>query len=968
MRQMGKDGNTLEENKEETINNIDNNKSSECIQKALKEKNAICMSDLSEVEIKYICQQITPKKIRAYFQRYPQEFNKIRSGVRASSLSDDSTIMLVNKNIKKDFVASFIYKKLDVWKWEIEEYFRELEQNGESHEKALLKTISQSVFAGNVGLFFMVLGKQYSEEYIALVENALLILEEKEKFEKSLNENLKDRAEKVAKNSDIIVLKENELANQVTKLRQELENEINTHHQDEKALANLSETNLELKNELISIKAQFKVAQDNVSRLQAELEKIHHLSKYSDEEIEEERSDDYRYTSICQIYTDYSGKKCRRLADIESRKVKQFIKAEEELPYFSNRDKLPLFDGPDTEGFIGVWDWNAVPNHKDPYRDYIRMQYNSSIKYIEVVELSECHSCEELSAFLIANTFSCISNSKVFAGYRITESQISGLLCSTRELEFYDGSARLKKDVYVLPQYTIDVGDILEIGGKHIYRFLNLGIPQSVFQVKSPLEVVKELVVKRATGAKLRQSGLSIKEAQHCRAFLKDLPKETIYQEIVDAYGCTETDAKEYLSTFIEQADSYLTKSDLDMDTLGAAMERNTRLVMKCKELLFEDWKAENSKKIRMAQDELDIVIKSVNEETNIYNTYKEKHDRMKMELEKLQEEISRQEKLARDVEEKIAARIATAKKDAADFISEMAFVIPNDASRGNILPEKDFNDISVTYRKKEYILGDEITDIDSFEEELTDNLSKAGYNDDAALQIAQMIIFAICSKMPIVCSDNAERIADCVSAMFGEEGVCMVTLPIGSSHCKTICDLIGQETKSTTRVFLVNGIFDGFSLNAFHEIRQYSEEWEHNAILIFPLNGINTDMVSSYVWNRTIFIDGDIGVVDFDTNILKSFHTAFDFALKYDEKCDKEEFRKKRKLLKRFYGIIDNTALLNFTKYLVATDGMIEPNEMLLVQIVLSAKANGKKEELLEIFSSIGFDIKLDKYMTKYL
>ena len=526
----------------------------------------------------------------------------------------------------------------------------------------------------------------------------------------------------------------------------------------------------------------------------------------------------------------------------------------------------------------------------------------------------------------------------------------------------------MKRDVYILPQYIIDTGDILEVAGKKVYRYISLGVPQTVFQVKSPLKVVRDIVIKRATSAVLRQLDLNRKEAQRCQAFLKNLPDKTIYQEIVDAYGCTEKEAEDYIITFIDQADSYLTESDIDVKTLGAALERNEGFVVKCKELLSEDWKTENAEKLSVAQKELEEVRGNVAEGQALYHTYQEKCDRVQEELKQVQVEISRQEKLARDVEEKIAVRIAAARKDAADFISEMAFAMPNVMQQTNTVSEKNSDTISVTYRKKKYTHGEQITDIDSFEEELADNLSMAGYDENVAFQMAQMIVFAIYNRMPVVCGNNAERIAGCISAMFGEEGVCMLSLPMGEPYCKEVCDFIRQKTKEAEKVFLVNGIFDGFSLNAFHEIRQCSEEWGQNAILVFPLNGINAEMVSGHVWGRTIFIDGDIGIVKFESDTLNAFHTSVNFALEYDGKYNEEDCKKKHRLLKQFRGIIDNTVLLNYAKYLAATDRTIEPDEMLLLQILLSAKASGKKEELLEAFASIDFDIKSDKYLAKYI
>ena len=152
--------------------------------------------------------------------------------------------------------------------------------------------------------------------------------------------------------------------------------------------------------------------------------------------------------------------------------------------------------------------------------------------------------------------------------------------------------------------------------------------------------------------------------------------------------------------------------------------------------------------------------------------------------------------------------------------------------------------------------------------------------------------------------------------------------------------------------------------MNAFHEIRQRSEEWGNKAILIFPLNGVNTEMISSHVWNQTMFIDGDMGIIDFGKDTLNVFYSSVDFVLEYDA----EIFRKKRKLLKQFYGIIDNMAVLNYAKYLAVTDGTMGADEMILVQVLLSAKSSGKKEDFLEKLSTVGLDIKSNRYIKKYL
>ena len=154
MKQSEESINHLKENEAARTGSNDNAENINFLQQNLRKTGRILVNDLSEEEIEYICMKITPRKISSYFKRHPQEFNKIRRGSRATSLSDDMTVMLVRKNITKDFVASFITEKIDVWRMEIERCRRMKEEKGESKSIALLEAILQSVFEGNVTLFF----------------------------------------------------------------------------------------------------------------------------------------------------------------------------------------------------------------------------------------------------------------------------------------------------------------------------------------------------------------------------------------------------------------------------------------------------------------------------------------------------------------------------------------------------------------------------------------------------------------------------------------------------------------------------------------------------------------------------------------------------------------------------------------------------------------------------------------------
>lgn len=87
MRQAENKESALYGNGETEDNHIGKVQNAGDIQQTPAKKSEITAADLSVQDIEYICGQITPKAIRTYFQQYPQEFAKIRPGIRAASLS-----------------------------------------------------------------------------------------------------------------------------------------------------------------------------------------------------------------------------------------------------------------------------------------------------------------------------------------------------------------------------------------------------------------------------------------------------------------------------------------------------------------------------------------------------------------------------------------------------------------------------------------------------------------------------------------------------------------------------------------------------------------------------------------------------------------------------------------------------------------------------------------------------------------
>ncbi|WP_026893374.1 hypothetical protein [Lacrimispora aerotolerans] len=929
-------------------------------------KKEAVLFDLTDEEIVYVSRLVTPKEIRTYFQKHPKEFAKIRPGFRVNSLSDDDTITLVCKNSNSPFVASFLKKWIDKWLLQIQECRNDLDQKGASPQESLLLAISTSIFSDNIDLFFKISDEEYLVEYIALVKAALLLLKDKSVVKESDNGAAVALDQHDASELSAVKEKNAELLALIEQLRQKIEVEKVLYSRIQESLANAKVEKTTMQQDLDAEVAQNITLAEKVQVMQAELDHFYELTKYTDTEAEDAYNNEYEYASICEVFLDYySGQMwLSRLADIKDGKITRFTKNEVAPHYFKNRDRLFWKNGPREEGFIGIWQWNAAPNKSDPSTDYVTTAYADNAKIIEVIELSECRRYEDIAQALKSNIFSPTQGRKCLFICRDNAGQIIGLLCNERDFDVNNGNAKLKSTVYTLPRFEITSTDILTVAGKKIYGFTSLGMSKGVFQIRNPMDVVKDVIILRATSAVLRQQGLSKKEAQHCQSFLKNLPLQTIFQEIADAYACTEAEAQEYVLTFIEQADSYLAENDLDIGTLAVALDHNKELVNKCKDLLTATWESENAERLYYAQQQLDEIESAVTARRMEVEALESSYSILQDKKAEVQVAIDEKIALVNDVERKIAERIATARKNASDFICEMAFSTPAFATEEYSMAVNSSLRMVLTTRRIDGIQGEEITDVETFVDELADNLSAVGYDDIIATYMAQMITFCIENRLPIVCGTNALKIADCVAAMFGNVGAYTTSQSISQPDCSGICAAIQNASVDKKCVVVVNGVFDGLSLNGFNEITLQSEIWRNNVVLIFPLNGVTVNMIPSYVWGQTMFIDGDTGLDYMGTENISIHTTIVEFGIR----CTSEETTSKRKQLKNLSSIISNTAMLNYAKFMAETDSTLKDNTQILTQITLHALSTGKKELLLRELSSIGIDLEANKEISRYL
>ena len=897
---------------------------------------------LTTAELEYICGHIPPSAARQYFQKNPNPFAEIKSGFRPERLSDADTFALLSKNANKPFIGSFLEKMVTNWLAQIKDNRKRLADEGYSEEEALLLTIPESVFCDSSELYFKLIEQEPSEDYIRLFREAMSLRQKEADARK--NEEQTEKAQK-----------DEMLLDEANKTIAELTEKISISSETEfRLLGELDSANSQLaakKQELEDIKGILQETDAIRSEMQAELEHYRRLASFSDEYVQEDVSE-FQYVSIGQIYHDYNGVPwINRLADIINGEIVPFIIDENVPRFFGNRDRLFWKDGPENDNAIGVWSWRADPNYSDPAKDYVTSEYSSNSKFTEVIQLPQCKNLAEVSSYLTEWFEKTFSAEKVLFLCVTTSGAMEGVLCSTENMEVHGEKVRLLASVFMLPHYTINPSDIIRVGGLQFYRKMSLGIPQSVIRVRTPYDVVKKMLLSRVTIPALRENELTKREAQRCKHFLESIPTETLIQNLADAYACTESEAKGYVDGFIEHADTYLSESDLDINVISQALARNKDLVELCKKLLAEEWEADYSARLVEAEKALSDARQAEMKARQETEALLQKKAGINDEIQDLQQRIEETDQLATDVEKKVDERIKEAQKNAAEFISQMAFFTPFVNSNKVIEASNKQTTVPVFKSLMSYTDEGEVDDIDTFEEELIENLMTTGYSDEVSVEMAQAISFCICSRLPIVIGENATKIAQCIAATIGGEELTEVFIANQPSVIDHLYALMEENSAEHPLVYLVHGAFDGYNTNLFNEISNLVRRSSNNEVVILSLQGVASNMVTYSVWSNAFYIDGDSGIQRITDASVRAVNPVMEFAKEMDE----AEYKGRRKELQPFSSLLSNTQMCWYAKYLASYGVSLKDSPTILNQIIAVSRSKGTEEKLVDLFRENG-------------
>lgn len=696
------------------------------------------VEQLSNDDIYYLSTIIGGRLLRDIYKKNTKAFNKKRPGFRPGNLSDEETFNFAATNKDEPFVAIFFNLWIDDRLKEISSEIAKQKDAGVQEELAVAETLAKSVFDKSPELFFRLTSS------IPPIENADFFYQyielAREKTVSSSDESRSDDGE---------VLSEKALE-ELEKVHQAKIDSIN--EENEKAMFEAKQAEKRLQDTINSLENEARSQKEQNQALKKELDGFKQLSSFEIPSQNFTIHEDYMYASLCQVYTDDRGQnRLLRMADVWDGELSTLFVSD--APNYSH---LFRKDGPDTEGFIGIWDWKTVPNNLDPTKDYIITAYDSTSQPIEFAIIKDCPSVYDLAAKLQQGIAYDYHSQRIVFGVSIGGSY-EGIYCDNETALFQSGKVVLKPDSIKLPIYNIKRSDYIRFDDIAIISKLGLGIPSKLIRTKDPIEIVQKLIVDRATWPVMQRGGFVRNEYRQVKDFLSGLPTEELFDEICRICDCSVEEAKGFVDDFIGRADEFAAGNTLENSILAQIIRNDPALYASCLGEIGTDWEKANQEKVQAAQSALLSIQQDEAESRKRCEEKEKEYSLLSEKIKESEQKIDEQKHLAEEVENLVKEKIERARANAAEFIAENAFVHSERNAKKTI--EVSTVASKETQEAEKFIDSEELSvedpDVnDNYEQVLqtiNNELLEAGVADSSVVGLSVILYSAYVNRIPLL-------------------------------------------------------------------------------------------------------------------------------------------------------------------------------------------------------------------------
>jgi len=740
---------------------------------------------LSSNDIKTICELIGPRELKQNFRANSNGFSTIKPGFRPNSISDEMAVSLTAQNVAMRFISKFLNEKIQSMMDKIAGEQDNLISQGIPSDDARIIALANSSFFDNMDLYFRLEQPVRSSEEIRALKIAARLAKGTYPHEF---------------NGDHISKAEDNL--EEASLRKELEAQKEYAQKKIQQLQGLlkdAQTDAQEKQDkIIQLQTEKEKLEDELNAGQSELEKYYKLEKYSISQKPNPINAQYPYRSLCKVFWTEGYIRLIRLSDIQNDEVLgDYIG---ECPYSKDILYSGQKAGTFPENYIGVWDWKTIP--KDNQSGWIINSIpNKSYPVTQVVILKECTSIEQVVKKLVMGVSEKMYCNGVLFTYWNGQ-KYEGVRCREQDLDIRADRLVLRENVLELPAFEIFPSMLYQVGECQICSVLNFGMPCKVIKVKEPMEILKALLRNRLTWATSKQKGITKATHQQITAYLQELPNEEFVKELSAQCNCSEEDAQKLIQGFVQEADAYLSASDIADETLNQIIQRKPELEKRCKELLTQEWTDGNEERLREADKLLQKKKDEAEKAKKRFKQLSADYATLEQRVKDSNDELEKREQLAAEVEQRVAERIAKAQKDTADFIAEQAF-LPQ--SKNAI--EQKVDEASTFVSGK--IQGENLEvlkTLDDVMEELAYNLSDAGVQAGYTKALAAYLCSAYRHHIPVLLAGpNGLGIVQAFSmTLFGKSAAILSCMGDCSEEVYNACEESDDEVVAVLNPFCV--------------------------------------------------------------------------------------------------------------------------------------------------------------------
>ena len=510
--------------------------------------------------------------------------------------------------------------------------------------------------------------------------------------------------------------------------------------------------------------------------------------------------------SICEVMpvNNFGNVMLKRIADINNGMIvyPQFYNDEPNI--FDNREYLYLTNYSDfDDGYVGVWEWSATENYNNSNRDYVQTRFAPEFCPVEL-EIVEAKDLDEV-VYMIRNGIDLyVESDEILIGFR-QDKTYECIACKYNDLSQIGNKYILSATYNKLPIYKVHINDVVKVGYRYFYKNnWNNVLCSSYYELKKPLDIVKEVVLKEISWSSLKSRGYVRDTYKKIKNFIEDFNTIGLDEKIAKELECSKEEAELYLSAFFDNINDYLNGESFGDLAISSILQRDDNLLKQLSSMIEEDWKKENEEKINEAENSLneliDLISDNEKEVMKLNETIRQKQD----ELINIQREYEKYSHIGDDVQKAIKKKIEEAKSDISSFVSEVTFLSSINSNNATEVIVTEANNA-----KSAFIIGEKIEnnpdENSSWEETLGTfiaELESIGLTEKTK-ETAVVIYSCYVNKYPILLAGPfGEAIANALSVSINSQ-------MISSLDCIEWSNSSDLEQVNDESVILVKNLFN---------------------------------------------------------------------------------------------------------------------------------------------------------------